>query len=89
MLELLKYGSWNSLGGNTWCCLLANMALIFAIDSTMDSIFGIPTTKESTFASMVAFHTTSSGGFGYILTFLVIGCCPMLCYSLQPTKYPC
>jgi hypothetical protein len=44
------------------------MALIYAIDSTMDSTFAIPTTKESTFASMVAFHSTSSGGLA-IFTF--------------------
>jgi len=48
----------HSLGGNSYCYLFANMALIFAINFTKDSTFAIPTTKESTFASMVAFHST-------------------------------
>jgi hypothetical protein len=69
----------NFQGGNSLWCLLCNMALIFAIKSIKDSTFAILTTKASTFASMVAFHFASNGGFNYIFSFFVASCCPMLC----------
>jgi hypothetical protein len=54
---------------NFWCCLLYNMTLIFAIDSTRDSIFSILATRESTFALMIAFYLYLIKGFGSIFTF--------------------
>jgi hypothetical protein len=77
------------LNTNFWCCLLCNMALIFAIDSTKDSIFAIPATKESTFALMIAFYYVSSEGFDSIFTFLIVGCYFVLCCSPQPNTHPC
>ncbi len=79
----------NSWGCNSRCYLFCNMALIFTIESIKDSTFALLATKASTFVSMVAFHFASNGSFTYIFSYFVTSCCPMICWSPQPTTHPC